>query len=143
MRFLNIHCGEACRISVIASLLFFVLAANTLIKIFRDSIFLGYHSVSELPYLYILVALIAGAIIVSYTRFTSSLSIARLILATNAVIIASLVFFWIVLTFFDPGWSHYAFYIWSAMASVIAVSQSWTLPTRCSPRKKANGRLAY
>jgi hypothetical protein len=46
-----------------ASLLFFLIAANKLIKIVRDTVFLSHHSVSELPYLYILVAVIAGALI--------------------------------------------------------------------------------
>jgi AAA family ATP:ADP antiporter len=36
-------------------------------------------------------------------------------------------FYWVLLTYIDRGWSHYAFYIWSAMVSVIAVAQLWTL----------------
>lgn len=118
---------EIFRVAVIASLLFFLIAANNLIKILRDSVFLGHHSVSELPYLYILVAFLAGAIIATYTKYTANLSIIRLILATNAVILSNIVFFWFLLTYYDPGWSHYAFYIWSAMVSVIAVAQVWTL----------------
>ena len=126
-RFFAIRPGEVYRVGVIASLLFLLIAANNLIKILRDSLFLSGHSVSELPYLYILVAVIAGAIIVTYTRYTAKLSLIRLILATNAIILSNIVFFWFLLTFFDPGWSHYAFYIWSAMVSVIAVAQLWTL----------------
>jgi ATP/ADP translocase len=136
MRFLEIHVGEADRVAIMASLLFFLLAANTLIKILRDSLFLGHHAVSELPYLYILVAGIAGAIIAGYTRFTAHVPLTRLILSTNAVIISSLIFFWIVLTFFDRSWSHYAFYIWSAMVSVIAVSQLWTLANQIFTREE-------
>ena len=112
---------------VMASLLFLLIAANNLIKILRDSIFLGQHSVSELPYLYILVALVAGAIIATYSQYTKDLSLTRIILSTNAFILLSIGFFWIVLTLFDPGWSHYAFYIWSAMVGAIAVAQLWTL----------------
>jgi AAA family ATP:ADP antiporter len=110
-----------------ASLLFLLLAANNLIKILRDSIFLGHHSVSELPYLYISVALLAGVIIATYTRYTANLTIIRLILTTNVIIVSNIAFFWFVLTHFDPVWSHYAFYIWSAIASVTAVAQVWTL----------------
>jgi AAA family ATP:ADP antiporter len=110
-----------------ASLLFLLLAANNLIKILRDSIFLGHHSVSELPYLYISVALVAGVVIATYTRYTANLSIIRLILTTNVIILSNIAFFWFVLTYFDPVWSHYAFYVWSAIASVTAVAQLWTL----------------
>jgi ATP/ADP translocase len=76
-RFFAIRPGEVYRVGVIASLLFLLIAANNLIKILRDSIFLGHHSASELPYLYILVAVIAGAIIATYTKYTANLSIIR------------------------------------------------------------------
>mgnify|MGYP002813290710 FL=1 len=126
-RTFGIRTGEGYRLGVMAALLFLLIAANNLIKILRDSIFLGHHSVSELPYLYILVALFAGVIIVAYTRFTVHLSLVRLILATNALIMLMIAGFWFLLTYIDPAWSHYAFYVWSAMASVIAVAQLWTL----------------
>jgi len=126
-RLINIRKGEAYHVALLAGLLFLLIAANNLIKILRDSIFLGHHSVSELPYLYILIALLAGVIISTYTRYTGHLSLTRSILLTNAFIVLSVGFFWLVLTFFDPGWSHYAFYIWSAMVGAIAVAQVWTL----------------
>jgi AAA family ATP:ADP antiporter len=126
-RFFDIRAGETYHVALLAGLLFLLIAANNLIKILRDSIFLGHHSVSELPYLYILVALLAGVIISKYTRYTAHLSLTRSILLTNAFIVLSTGFFWLALTFFNPGWSHYAFYIWSAMAGAIAVAQVWTL----------------
>ncbi len=144
-RFFAIRPGDAYRVGIMASLFFLLLAANNLIKILRDSIFLGHHSVSELPYLYILVAVFAGAIISIYTRYTVHLSLVRLILATNALIILMTAGFWFLLTYIDPGWSHYAFYIWSAMASVIAVAQLWTLANQIfSPEegKRLFGLLA-
>ncbi|MGZ9187771.1 MAG: Npt1/Npt2 family nucleotide transporter, partial [Candidatus Binatia bacterium] len=127
LAFFKITPGEGFRVTVIAALLFLLIAANNLIKILRDSIFLGHHSVSELPYLYILVALCAGVIIATYARYTVHLSMVRLILATNGVIVFAVAGFWFLLTYINPGWSHYAFYIWSAMATVIAVAQLWTL----------------
>ncbi len=126
-RLFNIRAGEAYRVGVMAYLLFLLIAANNLIKILRDSIFLGQHSVSELPYLYISVALLAGIIIATYTRYTANLSIVRLILTTNVIILSNIGFFWVLLTYFDAGWTHYAFYIWSAIVSVTAVAQLWTL----------------
>ena len=127
LAFFKIYPGEGFRLAVIAALLFLLIAANNLIKILRDSIFLGHHSVSELPYLYILVALFASVTIATYTRYTAHLSLVRLILATNAIVVLISAGFWFLLTYIDPAWSHYAFYIWSAMATVIAVAQLWTL----------------
>jgi ATP:ADP antiporter, AAA family len=123
----NVPARATYSVWVMALLFGLLMGGNTLVKILRDSIFLGHHSVSELPYLYILVALIAGVIIATYTRHAANISIIRLILATNAIILSNIIFFWVLLTYFDPGWSHYAFYIWSAMATVIAVAQAWTL----------------
>src|SRR3972149_4892279 len=113
-RFFNIRAGGKYHVALLAGLLFLLIPPNNLIKILRDSIFLGDHSISELPYLYILVALLAGVIISTYTRYTGHLSLTRSILLTNAFIVLSIGFFWLALTFFNPGWSHYAFYIWSA-----------------------------
>jgi len=121
------HLRETHRRWIMALLLGLLIGANNLIKILRDSVFLGHHSVSELPYLYIMVAVLAGVIIGTYTRYTANISITRLILSTNAIILSNLVFFWIVLTYYNADWSHYALYIWSAMATVIAVAQAWTL----------------
>ena len=118
---------DSYRVWVMALLLGLLIGANSLIKILRDSIFLGHHSVSELPYLYILVAIIAGLVIATYTKYTGHISIMRLILATNATTLAAILLFWALLSYFDPAWGHYAFYIWSAMATVIAVAQIWTL----------------
>ena len=136
-RVFDIRPAEIYRVGVIACLFFFLIAANNLIKILRDSIFLGQHAVSELPYLYILVAFLAGTLIAIYTRYSVNVSIIRLILATNAVILSNIVFFWILLTYFDPNWSHYAFYIWSAMATVIAVAQAWTLANHIFTQEEA------
>jgi ATP:ADP antiporter, AAA family len=119
--------SETLRVWIMALLVGLLIGANNLIKILRDSVFLGHHSVSELPYLYIMVAVLAGVIVGTYTRYTANVSITRLILSTNAIILSNLVFFWIVLTYFNADWSHYALYIWSAMATVIAVAQAWTL----------------
>ena len=127
LAFFKISPGEGFRVTVIAALLFLLIAANNLVKILRDSIFLGHHSVSELPYLYILVAVCAGVIIATYARYTFHLSMVRLMLATNALTIFMVAGFWFLLTYIDPGWSHYVFYIWSAMVTAIAVAQLWTL----------------
>lgn len=127
LAFFKIYPGEGFRLAVIAALLFLLIAANNLIKILRDSIFLGHHAVTELPYLYILVAFFASVTIATYTRYTAHFSLIRLILATNAIIVLIVAGFWFLLTYIDPGWSHYAFYIWSALATVIAVAQLWTL----------------
>ena len=53
--------GEATRIGFMAALLFFLLAANNVIKIVRDALFLNRFPITELPYVYLLAGLLAGA----------------------------------------------------------------------------------
>lgn len=118
--------GKTFRILVSASLNFSLITANILTKIVRESVFLSHHSVTELPYLYILVAVFAGMTVTAYSRYTANISLVRLICATNCIIALQVAFFWTVLNYFDPKWSHYAFYLWSAIAGAIGIAQGWS-----------------
>ena len=86
-RFFDIRPGEARRVGIMVSLLFFLLAANNVIKVVRDALFLSRFPISDLAYVYFLVALLAGVIIAVYTRYTVRLPLYRLILGLNAFII--------------------------------------------------------
>ena len=125
-RFFDIRPGEARRVGIIVSLLFFLLAANNVIKVVRDSLFLSHFPISHLAYVYLLAALIAGVIISVYTRYTVRLPLYRLMLGSNAFIISNVIMFWFLIVFFNFAWGIYAFYIWSAIVSVLAVAQLWT-----------------
>jgi AAA family ATP:ADP antiporter len=110
-----------------AALLFFLLAANNVVKIVRDSLFLSRFSITQLPYVYLLAAVAAAAVITVYSRYTSRLSLSQVILGSHAFIISNVIIFWLLITFYDFGWVLYAFYIWSAIVGLIAVAQFWTL----------------
>jgi len=125
-RFLDIRSGEARRVGMMASLLFFLLAANNVIKVVRDSLFLSRFPISHLPYVYLLAALLAGALIAVYTRYTVRLPLYRLMLGSNAFIISNVLMFWFLIVVFNFAWAIYAFYIWSAIVGVLAVAQFWT-----------------
>jgi ATP:ADP antiporter, AAA family len=125
-RFFDIRPGEARRVGIMVSFLFFLLAANNVIKVVRDSLFLSRFPISHLPYVYLLAALVAGVIITVYTRYTVSLPLYRLILGSNAFIISNVIMFWFLIVFFNFAWGIYAFYIWSAIVSILAVAQFWT-----------------
>ena len=125
-RFLDIRSGEARRVGMMASLLFFLLAANNVIKVVRDALFLSRFPISDLAYVYLLAALLAGVIIAVYTRYTVRLPLYWLILGSNAFIISKVIMFWVLIVFFNFAWSIYAFYIWSAIVTVLAVAQFWT-----------------
>jgi AAA family ATP:ADP antiporter len=119
--------GEATRIVFMAALLFFLLGANNVIKIVRDSLFLNRFPITQLPYVYLLAGLLAGATISIYARYTSRLSLSHVILGSHAFIISNLVIFWFLVAFYDFAWVLYAFYMWSAVVGLFVVAQFWTL----------------
>jgi ATP:ADP antiporter, AAA family len=125
-RFFDIRPGEARRVGIMVALLFFLLAANNVIKVVRDALFLSRFPISDLAYVYLLAALIAGVIIAVYTRYTVRLPLYRLILGSNVFIISNVIMFWFLIVVFNFGWAIYVFYIWSAIVSVLAVAQFWT-----------------
>ena len=112
---------------MMAALLFFLLASNNVIKVVRDSLFLSHFSVSDLSYVYIVVALLAGGIIAIYTRYTARLPFYQLMLGSHAFIISNVIVFWFLIVVFNFAWAIYAFYIWSAIVGILAVAQFWTL----------------
>ena len=125
-RFLDIRSGEARRVGMMASFLFFLLAVNNVIKVVRDFFFLSCFLISHLPYVYLLAALLAGVLIAVYTRYTVRLPLYRLMLGSNAFIISNVLMFWFLIVVFNFAWAIYAFYIWSAIVGVLAVAQFWT-----------------
>jgi len=75
-----------------------------------------------------------------YSRWTENVTLGALIFVTNGIILLSLASFWIVLTYYDPGWSHYAFYLWSAIAGAVAIAQAWTFTSETFARQES-GRV--
>lgn len=126
-RLLDVRSGDVARIGFMAAFLFFLLAANNVIKIVRDSLFLSRFPITQLPYVYLMTALLAGAAISIYSRYTSRLSLSQIILGSHAFIISNVIVFWFLIAFYDLGWILYAFYIWSGIVGLVVVAQFWTL----------------
>ncbi|HEU4344135.1 MAG TPA: Npt1/Npt2 family nucleotide transporter [Candidatus Binatia bacterium] len=126
-RLLDVRSGDVARIGFMAAFLFFLLAANNVIKIVRDSLFLSRFPITQLPYVYLMTALLAGAAISIYSRYTAKLSLSQVILGSHAFIILNVIVFWFLIAFYDLGWILYAFYMWSGIVGLVVVAQFWTL----------------
>jgi ATP/ADP translocase len=111
-RSFDVRPGEFRRIGFMAAFLFFLLAANNVIKIVRDSLFLSRFPLTQLPYVYLLAAVLAGVVIVIYSRYTAKLPLARVLLGSLAFSISNVILFWLLLTFYNEGWILYAYYMW-------------------------------
>ena len=126
-RFLDVRPGEIRRIAFMAAFLFFLLAANNIIKVVRDSLFLSRFPITQLPYVYLLAALLAGVVISVYSRYTATVSLSRLIPGSLAFVISNVILFWLTITLYDASWVLYAYYMWSAIGGLILVAQFWML----------------
>ena len=126
-RFFEIRSGEAARIGWMAVFFFFLLAANNVIKIVRDSLFLSRFPITQLAYVYLLAALLASGITTIYSHYTSRLSLSQIILGSHVFFVLNIIVFWFLITFYDSAWVLYGFYMWSAIVGLVAVAQFWTL----------------
>ena len=104
LRHVDMRPGEVGRVATLAAYLFFLLAANNVIKVVRDSLFLSRFPISQLPYVYLFAAVVAAAVIVMYSRYTTMLPFSRLVQSSLAVSIASVILFWLLVTFSSMGW---------------------------------------
>src|SRR5689334_5099968 len=93
LRFFDIRPGELRRVGIMVALIFFLLAANNVIKVTRDALFLSRFPIDHLPYVYLLAAVFAGLIIAAYSRYTLLIPLYKLILVSNAFIISNIVAF--------------------------------------------------
>jgi ATP:ADP antiporter, AAA family len=144
-RFFDVRSGDTRPIVIMASLLFFLVAAINVIKVARDSLFLSRFPITHLAYVYLLAALFAGIIIAVYTRWTAAVSVYRLILSSTALIVFNVIIFWAIIVVFEFLWAIYVFYLWSAIVNLLAVAQFWTFAgTIFNPRqaKRLFGMIA-
>lgn len=114
-----------------AAFLFFMLAANNVIKVVRDSLFLSRFPITQLPYVYLLAALLASVVIGVYSRYTAKFSLSRLIPGSLVFVISNLILFWLTITLYDADWILYAYYMWSAIGGLILVAQAGRFKRSC------------
>jgi len=124
--FFDIRKGEHTKTFLMFTYLLLVLFAYYILKPVRNSLFLNNFDIDKLPYLYILIALVVGAIASLYTKFSASFSLNKLITSTLIIVISVLVLFWWLLRFKWP-WLYYAFYIWVSIFSILTTAQFWLL----------------
>ncbi|UCD52745.1 MAG: hypothetical protein JSW27_08925, partial [Phycisphaerales bacterium] len=106
--------------------IFLVIAVLIVVKSVRASLFLQKFGAESLPYVYLLIAGVAGTIATLYQRFAKKIAIHRLIVATVVLVISNLVLFRIIAGTQWPPLA-YVFYVWVAVYSILATAQFWML----------------
>jgi AAA family ATP:ADP antiporter len=121
---LGIRPGERLRVGLMSLYFFLVITSYYVIKPVRNSLFVERLGADNLPYVYIITALVVGIIIAFYSRFADRIGRQALLLGTAAFLASNLIFFWWILrtgTLFASG----AFYIWAKLYPLLLVSQFW------------------
>lgn len=127
-RFFNLHENERPRALVMSAYLFLIVCCLLMLKPVRNGLFLERFPVTELPNVFLLVALSAGIFTTLYAQIIRRRRLALTIRATLIFIILNLLMFWAALRLgYQQRWFIYGFYVWVALFGGITTSQFWTL----------------
>ncbi len=131
----GIRSGEGPTAWLLFAYFFLVATVHYLEKSVRDSSYINTWGAKELPYAFLLVAVVSLPVIVMYSRFTAKYSQRNMIIGFAVIQAAGLFgFYWL---FGSPGkWTAMAFYLWTTVAFGIGVSQFWSYANhRFDPRQ--------
>jgi len=125
-KLVDIRSGEYRKTVLMFLYIFLLLLSFVIIKAVRDALFLVRLGPEQLPYIYILVAVIVGVVAWIHAKLSARLRLDVLIRGTLLIVVANLLIFWWLFRF---GWPslYYVFYIWAAAIGLLTMSQYWLL----------------
>lgn len=123
---LGIREGESLKVVSLFLYLVLVISSYVISKTVRDALFLSRFDVSQLPSLYIVIAVCVSVVGSLYIRLAAHIR-PRLLVSLTLLFFASnlLVFRW--LSEFDYVWLYPVIYVWAGIFGVIAPMQVWTV----------------
>lgn len=125
-RFLDVRPGEWRAVLALSGAAFLTTTAFLIFRPVRNALFLRKLSAEQLPYVFILVAIIAGGIGLLYARYSVQASLKRLTNAAALIIVVNLLlFWWLFQNHIAAALMPYVFYIWVSLFGVIVPSQVW------------------
>ena len=140
-RIFDIRDGEFFRLLLMFTYLFLLIACYITTKSVRDAMFLTEIGVKQLPYVFILIALVVGSISSAYSRAAARVSLKTLIRTTSLIAISNLFLFWLTLDRSDD-WMFYVLYIWVSVFGVFTASQFWLLANHVFNAREAKRLFA-
>ena len=137
----DVRDGELFRVLLMFTYLFLLIACYITTKSVRDAMFLTEIGVNQLPYVFILIALVVGSISSAYSRAAGRISLRTLIRTTSLIAISNLLLFWLFLHG-SGAWMFYVLYIWVSVFGVITASQFWLLANHLFNAREAKRLFA-
>ena len=127
-RTFDIRRGEGERVGLMFGYIFLIITTLMIVKPVANALFLSNFGAHRLPYVFIMVAVIAASVASVYTNWLQRIDLYRLMIRTLQVSIGSLLLFRFLVTIpFFRGGVLFLFYIWVAVFGLVAVSQFWIL----------------
>jgi len=105
---------------------FLLLVTLYLLKPLRDSLFLSEVGAAELPFVFMLVAVVVAPVSLLYERAGRSLRIGRLVYGVTLFLVVNLVGLRFLIAT-GAVWVHALLYVWVSMYGVLVTSQFWLL----------------
>ncbi|MCX6628161.1 MAG: hypothetical protein NTW28_11105 [Candidatus Solibacter sp.] len=132
----DVRTGEGLRALFMGLHMTCVLFAYYILKPVSRALFLNKFDIDQLPYLYILIAVVGGMLAYAYTRVAVRSSLMTAVNWATAIAVACLLAIWWLLSFnFD--WMLYVFNIWVSLFSIIMVSQGWLVAANVFDSREA------
>jgi len=125
-RVLRARPGESRRVAGMSLLIALIIATNYILKPVRSSLFLSDLGAQQLPYVYLLSALILGPAAAALSRLAGRYPVDRLLIGTAIFFAASLLAFWLAVETGIPRVS-FLFYIWVGLVMVVTPTLFWLL----------------
>ncbi|MFQ5792345.1 MAG: NTP/NDP exchange transporter, partial [Acidobacteriota bacterium] len=118
--------GESRRVGSMFGLLGLIIATSYILKPLRSSLFLSQFGAHQLPYVYMLVALVLGFVTAGFAWVVSRFNLKRVFIGGALLFASNLVLFWWAL---DAGWPYtgFVFYVWVSIFTVVMPSLFWLL----------------
>ena len=124
--FFDIRKGEYLLTLLMVLYYYLILVTYYFIKPARDSLFLIKLGASQLPIVFILIAIVVVPVTAMYARASRSLKLNQMIIWTTVVIIAILFAMRLMLNL-EQSWVFYLFYVFVSIYGILMTSQAWLL----------------
>jgi ATP/ADP translocase len=122
----DIRPGEGRLIGLMALYNFLLLVTLYLLKPVRDSLFLVELGAKQLPFVFIITALVVVPISMGYSRLSNRILLSQVIYGVTSFLAANLLLIWWFIGIDSPT-LYYILYIWVTIYSVLITSQFWLL----------------
>ncbi|MEW5975094.1 MAG: Npt1/Npt2 family nucleotide transporter [Acidobacteriota bacterium] len=141
-RLFDIREGEYLRTLLMFSYLLLIIGCYITTKSVRDALFLKKLGAEQLPFVYILIAVVVGVVSSIYSRAALGTPVVRLIRFTSLISVAGFVGFRWLLEY-DWPWMFYVLYIWVSVFGAVTASQFWLLANFVFNPREAKRLFAF